>query len=149
MLPIQIAGGFIGGGMDIASFNIMLHFNRRGGPGYQAVGSVVFSTAGALAAVAAGFVANELAGFQWTFRPGTPWEHTFNRYALLIIVGATIKYTADFLFLRRVQDLDSKPAGHALRFVVNNCYDTLNTLIFVPLRSGVEVTGTSLRRWWR
>jgi hypothetical protein len=149
MLPIQIAGGFIGGGMDIASFNMMLHFNRKGGSGYQAVGSVVFSAAAALASVAAGALATGLAGYKWTFAPGTPWEHTFNHYALLIIVGVAIKYTADLVFLRRVQDLDAKPAGHALRFVLDNFHGTLDTLIFVPLRSGVEATGSGIKRLWK
>jgi hypothetical protein len=56
-----------------------------------------------------------------------------------------IKYTADLIFLRRVQDVDSKPAGHTLRFVLNNLHGTLNSLIFVPVRSGVEVTGRGVR----
>ena len=47
-------GGIIGGGCDIAVFNMMLHFNRKGGSGYQAVGTVVFSLAGACAAILAG-----------------------------------------------------------------------------------------------
>ena len=66
-----ILGGFIGGGMDIASFNIMLQFNRKGGPGYQAVGSVAFSLAAGLAALAAGWLATALSGWTWTFAPGT------------------------------------------------------------------------------
>jgi MFS family permease len=145
MLPIQILGGIIGGGCDIAVFNMMLGYNRKGGPGYQAVGTVVFSIAGAVTAIIAGTVATALADFQWTFAPGTRWEHTFNRYAVLIVVGMVIKYTADLVFLRRVQDVDSKPAGHALRFVLNNLHGTLNSLIFVPVRSGVEVTGRGVR----
>lgn len=145
LLPIQILGGMIGGGMDIATFNMMLHFNRKGGPGYQAVGTVVFSIAGALTAIAAGSLATALSSFQWTVGAGTRWEHTFNRYAVLIVVGIVIKYTADLVFLRRVQDVDARPAGHALRFVLNNLHGTLNSLIFVPMRSGVEVTGRGVR----
>ncbi len=146
---VQIAGGFIGGGMDIASFNMMLLFNRKGGAGYQAVGSVIFSTAAAVAACAAGAVATALGGWGWTFAAGTSWAHTFNRYTLLILVGVAIKYVADLVFLRRVQDLDAKPAGHALRFVVDNCHGTLETLIFMPLRSGVEATGSGIKRLWK
>jgi MFS family permease len=145
MLPIQIVAGIIGGGCDIAVFNMMLHFNRKGGPGYQAVGTVVFSIAGAIAAICAGSLATALSSFQVTVGAGTAWEHTFNRYAVLIIVGIVIKYTADLVFLRRVQDVDAKPAGHALRFVLNNLHGTLNSLIFVPVRSGVEVTGRGVR----
>jgi hypothetical protein len=48
-----------------------------------------------------------------------------------------------------MRDWDAKPAGHALRFVFANLYDTLNTLIFVPLRTGVEVTKDGLGRIWR
>ena len=60
-----------------------------------------------------------------------------------------LKYIGDLVILPRLHDLDSKPAGHALRFVLNNFHDTLETLIFVPLRSGVEMTGEGLRRLWR
>jgi MFS family permease len=149
MLPIQIIGGFVGGGMDIATFNMMLQFNRKGGPGYQALGTVIFSVAGAVAAVLAGSLATALHDFQWTFAAGTAWEHTFNRYAVLIVIGAAIKYTGDFLFLPYVQDIDSKPASHALRFMFDNMYGSLNTLIFEPIRSGMEVTGDGLRKLWR
>jgi len=144
LLPIQILGGIIGGGCDIAVFNMMLHFNRKGGSGYQAVGTVIFSLAGACAAILAGSLGTALTSFQWTFAPGTRWEHTFNRYALLIIVGIVIKYTADLLFLRKVQDIDAKPAGHALRFVLNNLHGTLNSLIFVPARSVGRATGRGM-----
>lgn len=149
MLPIQIAGGFIGGGMDIAVFNMMLQFNRKGGPGYQAVGSVVFSVVAGVAALCAGSLSTALSGFTWTFAPGTAWEHTFNHYAVLILIGAAFKYFADFVMLPRVHDVDSKPAGHALRFVLTNLHGTFNTLIFEPLRSGVEATGTGIRRLWK
>jgi hypothetical protein len=66
----------------------------------------------------------------------------------LILIGSAVKYAADFIFLPRVEDVDSKPAGHALQFVLNNMYGTLNTLIFVPLRSGVEATGEGIKRLW-
>jgi MFS family permease len=149
MLPIQIAGGLIGGGMDIASFNTMLQFNRKGGPNYQAVGSVVFSMVAGLAALWAGWLSTTLHGWTWTLAPGTAWEHTFNHYILLILIGSALKYVGDLVILPRFHDVESKPAGHALRFMFINMYDTLNTLIFVPLRSGVEVTGEGLKRLWR
>jgi MFS family permease len=149
MLPIQIAGGLAGGGMDIASFNMMLQFNRKGGPNYQAVGSVVFSLVAGLAALAAGALSTALAGWTWTFAPGTAWEHTFNHYVILILIGAAIKYAGDLLVLPRLHDLDSKPAGHALRFVFNNFYDTLNSLIFLPLRTATETTTSGIRKLWR
>ncbi|HEY4330182.1 MAG TPA: MFS transporter, partial [Phycisphaerae bacterium] len=151
MFPIQIMGGIFGGGQDIASFNMMLHFNSkggRGGAGYQAVGSVIFSTAGFLAACAGGWLSTWMGGWTWTFAPGTVYEHTFTRFVPLILIGSAVKYAADFIFLPRVEDVDSKPAGHALQFVLNNMYGTLNTLIFVPLRSGVEATGEGIKRLW-
>jgi MFS family permease len=147
MFPIQVLGGLIGGGMDIASFNMMLTFNRKGGPNYQAVGSVVFSLVAGLAALAAGGLSTALAGWTWTFAPGTPWQHTFNHYILLILIGSSIKYVGDLIILPRLHDLDAKPAGHALRFVFNNFYDTLNSLIFLPLRTGLKATG--IRKLWR
>jgi MFS family permease len=149
MLPIQIAGGLIGGGMDIASFNMMLQFNRKGGPGYQAIGSVVFSVAAGLAALAAGWLATALSGWSITFARGTAWEHTFNHYVLLILIGSAIKYFSDFAILPRVHEVHARPAGHAMRFVITNLHGTFNTLIFVPLRTGMEATGSGIRKLWR
>jgi hypothetical protein len=33
--------------------------------------------------------------------------------------------------------------------VLDNFNGTLNTLIFVPLRSGVEATGSGIKRLWK
>jgi hypothetical protein len=65
------------------------------------------------------------------------------------MIGSGLKYVGDLIVLPRMHDLDSKPAGHALRFVFANLYDTLNTLIFVPLRTGVEATKDGIGRFWR
>jgi MFS family permease len=149
LLVTQVFGGLFGGGMDIASLNMMLYFNRKGGAGYQSIGSIIFSTAGAIAGIAAGALSTALVDWKWTLGAGTPYEHTFNRYALLIVIGAIIKYTADFVFLPRVHDVDAKPAGHAFRYMLTNVHDTIESLIFVPIRRSARATGTSLRRWWR
>jgi hypothetical protein len=164
----QMVSGFLYGGQDIGSFNMMLQFNRRGGPGYQALGSVIFSIVGAGAAAASGVLADHyLKHFAWTIGAGTPYEHTFNKYAVIVAAAIAIKYIADLVFLPWVQDVGDKPASHALRFVFDNTYGYLNTLIFAPLRTGAEMTGRTfndvretlndaadaasdgIRRWWR
>jgi hypothetical protein len=141
----EMLGGFLYSGQDIATFNTMLRFNRRGGPGYQALATVIFSSVGALSALTAGKLAEKaFKHFAWTFAPGTPYAHTFNRYTLLIAIGVVIKYTADFALLPLVHEVESKPASHALRFVLSSTYGTLETRIFTPLRAGAEITGRSL-----
>ena len=139
MLPwlcgVQIFSGMIGGGQDIANFNMMLQFNRKGGAGYQALGSVIFSISGAVAALCAGSLANSLTWVHYPVLSGSTWGFTVNRYTILIVVGMVIKYTADLVFLPRVQDWADKPAQHALRFVFENMYGNLNTMIFTPLRN--------------
>ena len=136
----QIYGGLTGGGQDIASFNMMLRFNRKGGPAYQAVGTVLFALAGFVAAVSAGALMKFLQNanyrcLDYHFLVGTPWTFTFNRYGVLIISGVLMKYAADLLLLPRVQDWHDKPAEHTMRFVLDSVYGNLNQFVLVPLLS--------------
>jgi MFS family permease len=147
MFFTQIFGGFMFAGQDVASFNMTLRFNRRGGLPYQAMMAVIFSIAGAAAAAVSGKLADTvLKDFRWTVWAGTSWEHTFNRYAFLIAVAIGIKYVADLVFLPAVRDEGGKPARHALKFVFESAYETFNTVVFGPIRSGAEMTGLWRRK---
>jgi MFS family permease len=136
----QMVSGFMSGGQDIASFNMILQFNRRGGPGYQAVGSVIFSVVGAASTLIAGKLATVLQGVTFTIGEGTRYEHTYNHYVILIIIGIALKYLGDLVVLPMVHDVNGKSRTHALRYVIDNTYGNLNTLIFSPLRTGAKVS---------
>jgi MFS family permease len=144
MLPwlfvTQMFGGFMGGGQDIASFNMMLRFNRRGGPGYQAVGQVIFAVVGAVSTLTAGALATFIKDVTFTIGEGTRYEHTYNHYAILIIIGVSLKYLGDLVVLPMIHDITGKSRVHALRYVIDNTYGNLNTLIFAPLRAGAKVS---------
>jgi len=140
----QIIGGLIGGGQDIANFNMMLGFNRKGGPGYQALGSVIFSLAGAAGCIAAGSLGTALSGV----KPHL-FGHQYSHYAILIVVAITVKYIGDLLVLRFVQDVDAKPTRQAVRFVVGNMQGNFTTLIFAPLRRLPVGARKQLRSWSR
>jgi MFS family permease len=136
LIPTQIYGGLMGSGQEIANFNVMLGFNRKGGPGYQAIGSVLFATAGAAASIAAGKFCDGLLRTHttWTIFAGTEWQWTFNRYALVVIVAISLKMLADVVVLPLVHDVEAKPTRHAMRFLITNMYGNLNTVIFTPMR---------------
>jgi MFS family permease len=134
VLATQVFGGIVGGGQDIANFNMMLQFIRKGGAGYQALGSVIFSLVGALGAVLAGQLASRLLFLHIPLFAGTGWEVDINRYSVVIGIGLVCRYVADLILLPRVVDIADMPAQHALRFVFQNMYGNLNALIFLPLR---------------
>jgi len=142
----QIYGGLVGGGQDIASFNMMLRFNRKGGSAYQAVGTVLFALAGFVSAVSAGWLMKHLQWVDYQFLVGTPWTFTFNRYGILILTGALMKYAADFLLLPLIQDWHDKPAEHTMRFVLDSVYGNLNQYVLVPLLSVPTEARRHLRR---
>ena len=165
----QFCSGFCSGGYDIAFFNMQLQFNRRGGAGYQAVCGAIVNFAGTVSAVVAGCLAHSLEEHNscYTIFAGTSWEHTFNHYPLIIAIGMVMKMTADFAVLPRVIDVGGRSRRHALQFVLDNMYGQINTLIFEPIKTGVELTGKGLtgvketlsdslsdagdeiRRWWQ
>ncbi|MEI8194755.1 MAG: hypothetical protein WCI73_02480 [Phycisphaerae bacterium] len=147
LIPVQILAGLMGGGQDIANFNMMLGFNRKGGPGYQALGSVLFSIAGAAGCFAAGSLANKLNGVRLEFL-----GQSFNHYAVLIAVGMLVKFAADFVMLPYIEDLQAKPTKQTVRFVVANLQgnlSTLTTLIFTPIKSLPVGARNQLRTWRR
>lgn len=147
LVPMQILGGLMGGGQDIANFNMMMGFNRKGGPGYQALGSVLFSLAGAVGCFMAGSLAKTLSGVQLVIL-GRP----FNHYAILIAIGMLVKMGADFVLLPYIQDLKAKPTKQTVRFVVANLQgnlSTLTTLIFTPIKSLPVGARNQLRTWRR
>ncbi len=164
-LPLlQVGAGLASAGQDIASFNTMLQFNRKGGSDYQAVGSVLFALAAAAGCVISGSLLSALSGFQLTLFVGTPWAHTFNRYALLLAISFLIKFAGDLVLLPHMQDTAAKPRRETVRFVFSNMYGTLNTIIFTPVRTGLgvtsrgitgvadtltEVAGSNIKRWFR
>lgn len=164
LILVQLFGGFFGSGFEVANFNMLLGYNRKGGPGYQAVAGVIVAAAQVSASFLAGFVAYTLAppaGESATLF--TFLGHDFNRYTVIIVVGLAIKILADLVFLTRVHDLEAKPASHAARFLMASMYDTLNTGIFT-VRTHLEgagrkivlvkdtlagTAGGTFRRWWR
>jgi len=150
----QFIAGFASGGFDIAFFNMQLHFNRRGGTGYQALCGIVVNAAATVSAVTAGFLARSLEGgaekpgWSHTFFEGSTWEHTISHYPLIIVIAMLLKCTADFFILPRVIDVGGRSRRHAIRFVLDNMYGQFNTLIFSPIKMGVgrgvKLTGKSI-----
>lgn len=173
MLPwlmlTQLFSGFMSGGQEIAAFNMMLQFNRKGGTAYQSLAAVIFGVVGAASAILSGALSTllERTEWHWTVGTGTSWEHTFTHYSAIIALGVLLKYASDLILLPRVIDTGDKTRTQALRFVFDNMYGNLNTLIFEPIKTGVEMTrdrisdvtevvtdtlqdaGTEIRRWWR
>lgn len=137
---VQVVGGMLGAGQEVGSFNMLLQFNRKGGTGYQALGSIIFSVAGAAGAVLSGKLQQYPEVFTWTFAPETSWAHTFDHYATLIMVAMLLKYAADMILLPYVHDLDARPRRETVRFVFENLYGTLNTVVFSPLLTGIGAT---------
>jgi MFS family permease len=148
MLPwmpfIQIAGGIVGAGQDIGGFNMMLQFNRKGGSGYQALGSVLFAIAGAIAALLCGGLLESLRGFTAVLWEGTSWQYTVDRFTVLILVAVAIKYLGDLVILPYVHDVAARPRRETVRFVFSNMYGTINALVFAPVAAGIGATGRTL-----
>jgi MFS family permease len=153
LLVTQLYGGLVGAGQDVANFNMMLDFNRKGGPGYQALAYVIINGTAAIAGVLAGALATQLGlildGNPLRIVVGT-WSIGFNHFALVAMMGICVKFFADFAVLPHVTDVEAKPTAHAMRFMAGNMYGNLNTLIFLPLRTLREwnpVTNQKLRPW--
>ena len=141
---VQMVGGMLGSGQDIGSFNMMLQFNRKGGAGYQAVATILFSIAAFTAAFTSGKLLEMLDGFAWTVWTNTPWEHTFSKYSVMIAIAIVIKYGADLVLLPYVEDVKSRPRRETVRFVFENMYGSLNTVVFSPMQKGLEATGRQI-----
>lgn len=148
MLPwmpiIQICGGIVGAGQDVGSFNMMLQFNRKGGSGYQALGSVLFAIAGAAAAFLCGGLLVALHNFSAVLWEGTPWQYHADKYTVLILIAVAIKYLGDLAVLPYVHDLAARPRRETVRYLFSNMYGTINTLVFAPVAAGIGATGRTL-----
>lgn len=146
----------MGAGQDVANFNMMLDFNRKGGPGYQAIASVCTNITAACAGLLAGAMAQGLKGdgTPISILSGTGWLIGFTHLAVVSMIGIAVKFFADFVVLPHVTDVEAKPTRHAVRFMIGNMYGNLNTLIFEPLRSPLRtlqalnpVTNERMRPW--
>ena len=148
MLPwmplVQVCGGMLGGGQDIGSFNMMLGFNRKGGSGYQALGSVLFAVSGAAAALISGKLLGSLATLNFTLFEGTRWRYAADKYTFLIAAAVVIKYVGDLTVLPYVHDLDAKPRRETARFVFQNMYGAINMAVLTPVAAGLEATSRTL-----
>ncbi len=149
LMLVQLFGGFFGSGQEVANFNMLLAFNRKGGAGYQAVAQVIASSAFAVASIVAGILATKFLfpienSFGYVFQLG---GRSFGRYHALILIGIMLKWGADLVLLPYIHDLEAKPTSHAVRFLLGNMYGYVNTQIFTPLRTIPEVTGSAVRRF--
>lgn len=145
----QLLGGFFGSGQEIANFNMILGFNRKGGAGYQAVATVIISVSAAVAATLSGLLAKLLLPLDMD--PSHPAVFTlhgmdFNRYRVIIIIGIALKFLADLVLLTEVREPAAKPRREAVRFLIENLYGNLNSVIFTPIRSLPEATGDAVRK---
>ena len=160
MLPwmalVQIGGGLAGAGQDIGNFNMMLQYNRKGGSGYQALGSVLFAIAGFTAALLCGSLLDNLNFIDVTLWQNTRFQFHADKYTVLILAAVVIKYIGDLFILPRVHDLASRPRRETVRYVFLNMYDALNATLFSPITAGVGLTtrilgaaGENVKRWFK
>lgn len=134
LILTQIVGGMLGGGQDISNFNMALSFNRKGGPAYQAMTQIGMAAAAAVATLSAGALAKTLEGVQWHFLVGSAWEFEFNRYSVIIVASAALKYFGDIVLLPRVHEPEAKSRMRAFRYFFGNIYDSLDSVILSPLQ---------------
>jgi MFS family permease len=144
MAVVQMGGGLAGAGQDVGSFNMMLQYNRKGGSGYQALGSVLFAVAGFVAALLCGSLLDHLDFAQATLWENSRFQFHADKYTILILTAVVIKYIGDLFILPRVHDLASRPRRETVRYVFVNMYDALNATIFSPVAAGVGLTTRTL-----
>lgn len=145
-IPAQFIGGFFGSGQEIANFNMMLGFNRKGGAAYQAVASVITNVGMAGTMFFGGVLATAFLKIESSYGnvftlSGLP----FGRYQALIIIALMLKIFADVILLTRVHDPEAKPTAHAARFLIENLYGNLDSVIFTPLRRVPDMTTDAVR----
>ena len=137
-------GGVFASALEIANFNMILAFTHKGGSGYQAMAAVFINIAGLLAGLCAGFFA------YWMGRNAIHvhlFGHIFSRYNVLFLMAAGIKCIGDYVILPWVQDSPAKPIRFAIRYIMGNAFEMLNSQFFAPLRSAVINEG--FRPWRR
>jgi len=142
----QFIGGFFSSGQEIANFNMMLGFNRKGGAGYQAIASVLVNLTAAIAAFLAGCLLLYLVRIEASFGyAASVGAVHFTRYQVIIIIGISLKILADIVLLTRVHDVEAKSRTHAVKFLVENIYGNLETQIFTRIRSLPRATMGGMR----
>jgi MFS family permease len=141
-------GGFVFSGQEIANFNMILAFNRKGGPGYQAVSAVLMNVCGALGSILAGTVAETLHHFETNGVLFSIAGHAFNRYNMLFVICVLVKLIADFVLLPRVNDTQAKATRYAIRFIAGSVYDNVGNAVMMPLRMALRANET-FRPWRR
>ncbi len=147
-LELGFVGCFFGGvfasALEIANFNMILAFTHKGGSGYQAIAAVFINIAGLLAGLSAGSFA------YWMGRNAIHvhfFGHVFSRYNVLFLIAVGIKCIGDYGILPWVQDSPAKPILFAIRHIMGNAFEMLNSQFFGPLRSAVINEG--FRPWRR
>ncbi len=144
------AGAFFGGAawsaIEIANFNLVLAFTRRGGAAYQAVLAILANVAGLLAGLGAGVFA------MWMQRHH-PILHVLGRnltrYNVLFALTLGIKCVADYAILPFIHDPDAKPVRYAIRYIMGNMFDMLNSQVLGPVRNVVVNEGFRPWRRWK
>ncbi len=105
-------GGACSSGQEIANFNMMLRFNRQGGPGYQAVADVLVNAAGMFAGLSAGLLAWFLDSRHVHLGSA---RFGVGPYNLLFVVAVLVKCIGDFVVLPGVQDGGAAGLGQVFR----------------------------------
>lgn len=141
MMFSQVLAGTLAAGQDVAHFNMMLQFNRKGGPGYQALGSVIFSSAGALGCFASAYL---LKPINWMIAVNH-WQ--ISQYAVIIALAMACKYLADLVFLRKVEDHLAKSRRHTIRYIFEDMQGSLSSLIYTTLVALPLEARNQLRSW--
>lgn len=149
LIATQMIGGMFGAGQDVCNFNMVLTFNRKGGPAYQALTQIGVSAAAVAATITAGNLAQNLHGVQWHVFTGTNWEIEINRYSIIIAISILLKYAGDLVLLAYVHEPEAKSRMHAVRFLFGNMYGNLNTLIFTPLQKMNPVNAENIGKWFK
>jgi len=128
LMVTQVLAGILGAGQDVAHFNMMLQFNRKGGPGYQALGSVIFSSAGALGCFCAAYLL--IPQINWMIGK---YDWHISQYAVIIAIAMVIKYLGDLVLLPKVVDVQSKSRRHTIRYIFEDMQGSLSSLIYTTL----------------
>ncbi len=123
-------GGIAWAGVQFSNFNLVLRFTgSTGRSSYQALVSIVTSAAGVLGAVLAGTMAHLAEGVRLDVGP----VHV-NNFVILFGASGLIRIFALFVLLPRVRDPGAQPVRHALRTMVADVYNAVNSWAFLPLR---------------
>jgi len=125
-----LLGGIAWGGIQFCNFNLVLRFTGlTGRSSYQAVTAIVTSTAGVLGGVMAGSIAHAVAGLRLDVGP----VHV-NNYMVLFGLSGLVRIFAWFVLLPRLRDPGARPVRYALRMMIADVYNAVNSWAFLPMR---------------